>query len=350
MANYERYLLGGDVSAVTSVAADGFEEEVEGQWFSATVDRKRLKQLMARSDVAGWRHFGPWLVLLIGSGVGIIATWWSWWTVPLLVVYGLMYAMSDHHAHELSHGTPFRTRWINEALYRLNGFMTLHEVHYWRWSHTRHHTHTLLVGRDPEIALKRPPNMVEMWLNFFFLPGGIGQIRSIVAIAVTGRIAGDGMHFIPPAERRKAVRNSRIYVAIFVAAIVGCVVWTTVLPAVLVVTPRFWGGPFAQAFNAPQHAGLPEDVLDHRLNCRTMLMNPLFEFLYMKMNYHVEHHMFPMVPFSALPQLHAEIADQCVPASPSLLAAWRESLPALRRQRVDPSYAIDRVLPRSPAS
>ena len=42
-----------------------------------------------------------------------------------------------------------------------------------------------------------------------------------------------------------------------------------------------------------QHIGLAEDVLDHRLNCRTMYINRFSRFVYWNMNYHVEHHMFP---------------------------------------------------------
>ncbi len=49
--------------------------------------------------------------------------------------------------------------------------------------------------------------------------------------------------------------------------------------------------------NTTQHAGLAEDVLDHRLNCRTVYMNSISRFIYWNMNYHVEHHMFPLVPF-----------------------------------------------------
>ena len=37
-------------------------------------------------------------------------------------------------------------------------------------------------------------------------------------------------------------------------------------------------------------------------------MNPISRFIYWNMNYHVEHHMFPMVPYHALPRLHD--ADQ----------------------------------------
>ena len=32
-------------------------------------------------------------------------------------------------------------------------------------------------------------------------------------------------------------------------------------------------------FGMTQHAGLDEDVLDHRLNSRTIYMNPVFRFM-----------------------------------------------------------------------
>jgi hypothetical protein len=35
------------------------------------------------------------------------------------------------------------------------------------------------------------------------------------------------------------------------------------------------GTPLSQVFNITQHAGLDEDVYDHRLNTRTVLMNPV---------------------------------------------------------------------------
>ena len=68
-----------------------------------------------------------------------------------------------------------------------------------------------------------------------------------------------------------------------------------------------------------QHAGLAEDVLDHRLNCRTVYMNPIVRFLYWEMNYHVEHHMFPMVPYYNLKDLHAEMKNDTPDALQRLL-------------------------------
>jgi fatty acid desaturase len=78
-------------------------------------------------------------------------------------------------------------------------------------------------------------------------------------------------------------------------------------------------------------------------------MSPVTRFLYWNMNFHVEHHMFPMVPYHALPSLHHEVRDQLPVPYPSLFAAYREILPTLLRQMRDPTYFVRRVLPADAA-
>jgi fatty acid desaturase len=94
-----------------------------------------------------------------------------------------------------------------------------------------------------------------------------------------------------------------------------------------------------------QHAGLAENVLDHRRNCRTVYMNPVFRFLYWNMNYHLEHHLFPMVPFHALRRLHEATRAHLPPPYKGSWAAYREILPALWRQRSDADWFVERPLP-----
>ena len=341
---HKSYRLSGGASNALELRTDGLEDRVEGQWFSPKIDRKQLKHLMRRSDAAGLRHFCPWLVLLGASGTAAYLTWGTLWCLPAFAVYGVLYAMSDHHAHELSHGTPFRTRWLNELLYHLNGFMTLHEGYYWRWSHSRHHTETLIVGRDPEIAFPRPVNLINAVLDFFFIPTGLRELGKILRHAA-GRLDAYAREIVPAAELNKVVWSSRAYVAVFASVAGWCIASGSVLPSLFIILPRFYGGAFAQLFNMTQHAGLAEDVWDHRLNTRTVRLNPLFAFLYMNMNYHVEHHMFPLVPFHALPRLHALIADQCAPAYAGLRHAYAEIIPTLLRQAKDEQYYVRRPLP-----
>ena len=74
-----------------------------------------------------------------------------------------------------------------------------------------------------------------------------------------------------------------------------------------------------------QHAGLAENVLDHRLNCRTVYMNFVNRYLYWNMNYHLEHHMFPLVPYHNLPKLHELVKADMPKAYNGILEAWRTS-------------------------
>ena len=59
-----------------------------------------------------------------------------------------------------------------------------------------------------------------------------------------------------------------------------------------------------------QHAGLAFDVKDHRVNTRTVILNPILSWLYIKLEYHIEHHMYPQVPWYNLPKLHKIIKDR----------------------------------------
>lgn len=345
---YARYALRGNTTTSGDLTQDNFDTQVSSQWFTPAVDRKFLKQLMKRTDSSAIWNYSLWLLLLAASGVAGYLTWGTLWAIPAFLVYGVLYSTSDHRAHELSHGTPFKTRWLNEVLYHMNGFMGLHEGHYWRWSHTQHHTHTVIVGLNPEIAVPRPARLSHVLLDFFFLRSGLIMIANICRNA-TGNIVEVGEHFIPASERSKVVTASRIYVAVFAAVIAACIHAHSILPAMFIVLPRFYGGFMAQLFNITQHAGLAEDVHDHRLNTRTFHTNPVFRWLYANMNYHIEHHMFPMVPYHQLPKLHEAIRSQCPAPYPSVWAAWKEILPALWRQSRDGRYQVNRPIPASQA-
>ena len=111
--------------------------------------------------------------------------------------------------------------------------------------------------------------------------------------------------------------------------------------------PRLYGAWHHVLTGILQHAGLAENVTDYRLNTRTILLNPISRFLYWNMNYHVEHHMFPTVPYHALPALHERIKHDLPAPNTSMLQALAEVLPALWRQLRNEDYFITRTLPKT---
>ena len=315
------------------------------QWAAAAVPRKDLKELMKRRDGPAIRDTLVWFAALaITGGLGAFF-WGSWWALPCFLLYGPLYgSASDSRWHECGHGTAFKTRWMNDALYHIASFMILREPTVWRWSHTRHHTDTIIVGRDPEIAVPRPPNLAVLLLNFFAIPNTIVALRKL-CLHATGRLNAEEMTYIPAMEQGKVFGIARLYLVLFALVAAASIAMSSLLPAMLVGLPSLYGAWLGHFFGLTQHAGLAEDVLDHRLNTRTVYMNPVFRFMYWNMNYHVEHHMFPMVPYHALPELHLAIKSQCPPPYQGCWTAYREIIPAILRQRRDPAWHVVRPLP-----
>jgi fatty acid desaturase len=73
-------------------------------------------------------------------------------------------------------------------------------------------------------------------------------------------------------------------------------------------------------------------------------VNPLAEFLYWRMNWHTEHHMFAGVPCYNLKKLYNEIADQ-MPEPRTLAGAWKEMRDTWARQQENPDYYFDTPVP-----
>jgi fatty acid desaturase len=192
----------------------------------------------------------------------------------------------------------------------------------------------------------RPPDVLKLVLNVVGLRDAYDTVHSVVRHAA-GRVTEEEATFIPEPERHKVYREARAWLLVYAAVAALAVVLHSLLPLMYVGLPTLYGRWLAALFGASQHAGLAENVLDHRLNARTIYMNPVSRFLYWNMNYHVEHHMFPMVPYHALPELHAEVAHDMPVPYPSLLAAYREIVPTLWRQLREPDYYVRRDLPAS---
>ncbi len=92
------------------------------------------------------------------------------------------------------------------------------------------------------------------------------------------------------------------------------------------------------------HCGLQSEVSDFRKCVRTITLDPLSEFLYWHMNWHLEHHMYAGVPCYNLDALHRAIADD-MPEPRTLIGAWREMRKIWRHQQIDPDHTYDTPLP-----
>ena len=315
------------------------------EWYHTDVPRKTMKELMKRKDGPAIRDTVIWLGSMIVLAAAAVMLWPGWWSAPFFLAYGVLYgSATDSRWHECGHGSAFRTRWMNDVVYQIASFMIMRNPVTWRWSHTRHHTDTIIVGRDPEIVFMRPPDLARIFLNFFGIVDTWKAMTTMVMNAF-GVMSEEEKAFVPETEQPKAVFVARVWFAIYAAVIALAIYTGSILPLMLVGLPRLYGAWHHVMTGLLQHGGLAENVIDHRLNSRTVYMNPISRFIYWNMNYHVEHHMFPMVPYHALPKLHALIRDDLPAPNTSILDGYREMWPAVLRQLKYEDYFLRRELP-----
>jgi fatty acid desaturase len=346
-------LLPRDYSLTGPSAAHAVETGLAAaDWYHTDVTRKEMKALMERRDSPAIRDTILWAVLHVAFAAGGIWFWGSWVALPFWLAYGVLYGSAcDSRWHECGHGTAFRTRWMNDVVYHIASFQVMRNPVNWRWSHARHHTDTIIVGRDPEIAWMHPVKIALKALAFVGIVDTWASLK-VLARNAQGILSPEEQDYIPVAERPKAIFWARIHMAIYAATVATSLWilaagmgWQAVIPLLLFGGPRMYGCWHMVMTGLLQHGGLAEDVVDHRLNSRTVLMNPISRWLYWNMNYHVEHHMFPMVPYHNLPALHEAIKHDLPPANPSIWHAYREMLAAVMRQRREPGYYLRKDLP-----
>src|SRR2546421_11231359 len=235
-----------------------------GAWFRSAVPRKRMKELMRRSDYPAVRDTVIWLGLILlfgGLGTTFWLVWHSWWAVPFFLAYGVLYgSTSDSRWHESGHGTAFKTRWIDEGLYQLASFMIMRDPTTWRWSHTRHHTDTLVVGRDPEIAVMRPARLAKLLVNYFGLVD-VPVAFWLMFQHAAGRLTADEADYVPESERNQVYRTARVHLAIYAVTIGLAIGFGTWLPVVLIGGPALYGRDKLPGFRVTPHARLGEKRL-----------------------------------------------------------------------------------------
>jgi fatty acid desaturase len=321
----------------------------EPLWYRVQVERKAMKHMQGRTNWQGLVYFGTHVTLLaLFATFTFLHVLPTWGRVVSFVLFATVYCFSEAILHETNHRTAFRTPWLNETIHYIAGLLTFKEPYRDRWLHAAHHTYTSYPEIDPEVLLEPPPKFSLLILDMF----RVSIVFHTLTQTLHNAIKADSLtvRFVPPTEHKTIRWSARVCAAYYLAVIALSIVFHTWWPILFVFAARFLGAWLNAWIMFTQHAALAANVPDWRLNSRTVLTNPVNRFLVWNMNYHLEHHMNPTVPFHSLPALCGTIEHDCPPAYPSTIAAWREMLPALWHQKKDPTWFVVRPLPATGAT
>lgn len=326
-------------------------------WYRSPLDRDTLAALNQRSDWKGLRQTFGHLGLLVLTGA---AAWYAAdhlpWPVLLLILFlhGTIYAFLLNGFHELCHSSVFKTKALNTFFLYLFSFLGQYNpILFWA-SHQEHHKYTLHPPDDLEVVLPVEIKLESFLKSAVVNPWGFyGRWKGIIRLSL-GRLEGEWENILFPASepaKRQRLFNWARTLLIGHLLLVGISLYfgAWLLPVLITLAP-FYGGCLLFLCNNTQHVGLQDNVPDYRLCTRTIILNPVVQFLYWHMNFHIEHHMYAAVPCYNLQKLHQTIEHDLPPSPVGLYAAWHAIIPILQKQKVDPAYQYVPQLPATATS
>lgn len=269
--------------------------------FLASVPVAVREAMVGRSDGPGLRHLAGHLGAILAVGALIAVGVPGWWL--LLPVQGVLITFLFTLEHEATHRTPFRTAWLNDWVGRLCGLLLVLPFEWFRAFHMAHHRWTNLPGKDPELAGRKPATRGAWVWHVSGLPYWWSEVRLLAAL-VRGHVTDN---FVAEGAKGRIVAEARGMALVYALAGLS-LVWTDVVLWVWVV-PSLLGQPFLRLYLLAEHGDCPE-VANMFENTRTTLTTRAVRWVAWNMPYHVEHHVWPMVPFHRLPEVHGLMREE----------------------------------------
>lgn len=298
-----------------------------------SIDPATLRDLMSLRNGPGLRYMSIWFAMLAATGYGVFTSTGTAWIYPAFLAYATVLTVPSYAvSHESAHGTFVKTKWLNRAICWIMSLIYFEDpVHRYN-AHMRHHNFTWINDYDAQMPYTTP-----MYFRHWLLEiSGLGQLWYDGKYLILNAVGHHDtfIHSFTP-ERDLPRQRRAAQFAMLVYAGVTVVTWLLDGWGVLlmyIVLPRIVGGFAMQAFTIVQHAEMAEDQHDIRKSCRSFNTTWLGRFLYCHINYHIEHHLYPKVPFHALPALQKALGDQLPHPTNGLFTANLGVLAAVLRR------------------
>ena len=331
------------------------------RWYRCPIEPAKLRELAEPSDTRGLLQAAGHLAMWAATGIAayFLFTNEIWWGFCIaLFLHGTVASFFTAPHHELCHTTVFRTKRLNDFFLVIFSFLGWLNFQVYKFSHSYHHRFTLFLEGDREEVLPAKPSLHPLYLLQLFtvnVTGGyqsrglVPTLKNFVELALNRfdnpfNSWGTELYEGHGEERMKAVRWARYVLLLHAAVIAVCIGIGEPVVAVLVSGSVFFANWLRYFVGVPMHCGLRSDIPDFRKCVRTITLDPVSQFLYWYMNWHLEHHMYAAVPCYNLEKLHRTVARD-MPEPRTLIGAWREMRETWKRQRKDPGYEHDTPIP-----
>lgn len=317
----------------------------------AAIDPQRIKEL---STLSPWRTFAAialdWAIIagviaLANAGIAAketLVVQIALYAVAVAIIAGRMHGFGGV-MHDIAHGRFMRnTRladWIGDVLL---AWPVLASVDGYRSNHLAHHSHTN-TDQDPDWVIKLgrahftfPQSLFSALSNALGYAIGVNAVRDMRdALA---RMKGGRK----PSTAKKVARLS-----FYAAVVLGLTLADAWMGFLL-----YWVVPFFTAFffflyvrSVAEHFGPTMMHADALTASRTVIPKAWERWFFCphNLNYHLDHHLYPSVPFYNLPKLHSALmADEAYVAQAHITHGYCTGL-------LKEVWLAGAITPRSPA-
>ncbi|MGB7318681.1 MAG: fatty acid desaturase [Planktotalea sp.] len=272
--------------------------------------------LRARSDWAGLRHLGLYLLLIAACSGWIMLAGPLWWLA--LLPQGILLVFLFTLQHECTHETPFATPLLSRIAGHIIAVILFQPFNWFRYFHLAHHRYTNDPEKDPELLSGAKP---DSWIEMIAYVSGWPTWRANITTTCQNAIAPLRAPYLPARALWRIKREARVMVAIYVCLALSllwssAVFWLWVCPALIAM-------PLLRIYLLAEHGRCPY-VANMLENTRTTYTTRFVRFLAWNMPYHIEHHSEPNVPFHRLPALHQHLKADLITTSSGYVGFSKE--------------------------
>jgi fatty acid desaturase len=289
------------------------------------LNSQELATLNTRSNWQGTIQLLGHLTILGTSGYLWLSAENWWIKTPALIIYGFSLAAMFATLHETCHRTAFASNRLNDVVAWWAGVLSGYNSTFYRRYHKWHHRYTQIPGKDPELEDAKPSNFKEYLTEIIGINWWSGKIQTHYRLA-TGRL--NNLPYIAENARKEVIKSTRLQLIVYGVAIALSLIFQQPWFVTLWLLPLAVGQPILRGILLAEHTGCSNDN-NPLTNTRTTLTWFPLKFMMWNMPYHAEHHLYPSIPFHALPQAHQQLQEHFIVVDRGYLKVNRDIISSL---------------------
>jgi len=251
-------------------------------------------------------------ILILFSYIFVIISTNIFFLVTALIFLGLFSSFTGltGAAHEFYHNSVFTNKSVNKIIYRILLFFNLINYDYNSVSHKIHHAHNSDDEKDSEKTIEKITLLDLFFLFTINLPSLFSRIKYLILNSLNIFPKTVVNSYISDNLKLKIKNTARTILIIHILIFIFISNFLNFYYYFLLFIAPFTFNFLSNMIGRAQHYQLEHNSNDTFKNTRTIRMNFLLEFLNWNMNYHIEHHINPAIPFYNLPKFHKQIRER----------------------------------------